>query len=92
LLLPAPDEDLAEHTVCVDQLRDDINKVTKTLSYREREILKMRYGLGDGYSYSLEEVGKIFGVTKETVRQIENRALRKMQKPNRSSMLVDHLD
>lgn len=90
--MPAPDEDLAEHTVCVDQLRDDINKVTKTLSYREREILKMRYGLGDGYSYSLEEVGKIFGVTKETVRQIENRALRKMQKPNRSSMLVDHLD
>ena len=52
----------------------------KTLTYREREIIKLRYGLGDGYSYTLEEVGRIFKVTRERVRQIEVRAFEKLQK------------
>jgi RNA polymerase primary sigma factor len=62
-------------------LRHRINKVLKTLSYREREIIKLRYGLGDGYSYTLEEVGHIFKVTRERIRQIEAKAVRKLQQP-----------
>ena len=68
-------------------LRGRINKVLKTLSYREREIIKLRYGLGDGYSYTLEEVGRIFKVTRERVRQIEAKAVRKLQHPVRSEQL-----
>ena len=60
----------------------------KTLSYREREIIKLRYGLGDGYSYTLEEVGHIFKVTRERIRQIEAKAVRKLQQPSRSQELV----
>ena len=62
-------------------LRSRIAKVLKTLSYREREIIKLRYGLGDGYSYTLEEVGHIFKVTRERIRQIEAKAVRKLQQP-----------
>lgn len=69
-----------------------INKVLKTLSYREREIIKLRYGLGDGYSYTLEEVGHIFKVTRERIRQIEAKAVRKLQQPSRSQELVGFLD
>jgi len=73
-------------------LRTRINKVLKTLSYREREIIKLRYGLGDGYSYTLEEVGHIFKVTRERIRQIEAKAVRKLQQPARSQELVGFLD
>ena len=59
----------------------------KTLTYREREIIKLRYGLGDGYTYTLEEVGRIFKVTRERVRQIEAKAVRKLQHPVRSRQL-----
>ena len=69
-----------------------IAKVLKTLSYREREIIKLRYGLGDGYSYTLEEVGHIFKVTRERIRQIEAKAVRKLQQPSRSQELVGFLD
>ena len=69
-----------------------INAVLKTLSYREREIIKLRYGLGDGYSYTLEEVGHIFKVTRERIRQIEAKAVRKLQQPSRSQELVGFLD
>ncbi|MBC7336430.1 MAG: sigma-70 family RNA polymerase sigma factor, partial [Clostridia bacterium] len=62
----------------LDMLREKINKVLKTLSYREREIIKLRYGLGDGYCYTLEEVGHIFKVTRERIRQIEAKAVRKL--------------
>jgi RNA polymerase primary sigma factor len=75
-----------------EMLRGRINKVLKTLSYREREIIKLRYGLGDGYSYTLEEVGHIFKVTRERIRQIEAKAVRKLQQPSRSSELVGFLD
>jgi len=73
-------------------LRLRIAKVLKTLSYREREIIKLRYGLGDGYSYTLEEVGHIFKVTRERIRQIEAKAVRKLQQPARSQELVGFLD
>ncbi|MFO7907561.1 MAG: sigma-70 family RNA polymerase sigma factor [Planctomycetota bacterium] len=75
-----------------EMLRRRINKVLKTLSYREREIVKLRYGLGDGYSYTLEEVGHIFQVTRERIRQIEAKAVRKLQQPCRSQELVGFLD
>ncbi len=75
-----------------EMLRDRINRVLKTLSYREREIIKLRYGLGDGYSYTLEEVGHIFKVTRERIRQIEAKAVRKLQQPSRSQDLVGFLD
>jgi RNA polymerase primary sigma factor len=75
-----------------EMLRSRINRVLKTLSYREREIIKLRYGLGDGYSYTLEEVGHIFKVTRERIRQIEAKAVRKLQQPSRSQELVGFLD
>ena len=73
-------------------LRNRIVKVLRTLSYREREIIKLRFGLGDGYSYTLEEVGHIFKVTRERIRQIEAKAVRKLQQPARSQELVGFLD
>ena len=75
-----------------EMLRSRISRVLKTLSYREREIIKLRYGLGDGYSYTLEEVGHIFKVTRERIRQIEAKAVRKLQQPSRSQELVGFLD
>ena len=68
-------------------LRDSIQKLLKTLSYREREVLKLRYGLGDGYTYTLEEVGAIFKVSRERIRQIEVGALQKLQLPQRRDKL-----
>jgi RNA polymerase primary sigma factor len=68
-------------------LRDKINHVLKSLTYREREIIKLRYGLGDGYSYTLEETGRIFKVTRERIRQIESKALRKLQHQSRAEHL-----
>ena len=75
-----------------EMLKDKIESVLKTLTYREREIIKLRYGLGDGYTYTLEEVGRIFKVTRERVRQIEAKAVRKLQHPVRSRHLEGFLD
>lgn len=72
-------------------LRDKLEGLLKTLTYREREIVRLRYGLGDGYTYTLEEVGRIFKVTRERVRQIEAKALRKLQHPVRSQQLEGFL-
>jgi RNA polymerase primary sigma factor len=69
-----------------------IEEAMEHLNYREREILRLRYGLADGYSYTLEEVGKIFSVTRERVRQIESKAVRKLQQPYRSQSLSSFLD
>ncbi|HLY09469.1 MAG TPA: sigma-70 family RNA polymerase sigma factor, partial [Planctomycetota bacterium] len=68
-------------------LRERIETTLQSLSFREREIIKLRYGLGVGYTYTLEEVGKIFNVTRERVRQIEAKSLRKLQHPLRSRTL-----
>ena len=75
-----------------EMLKDKIDSVLKTLTYREREIIKLRYGLGDGYTYTLEEVGRIFKVTRERVRQIEAKAVRKLQHPVRSRQLEGFLE
>ena len=72
-------------------LRDKIEGLLKTLTYREREIIRLRYGLGDGYTYTLEEVGRIFKVTRERVRQIEAKAVKKLQHPIRSEKLAGFL-
>jgi len=75
-----------------DMLRDRIEQVLKTLTYREREIIKLRYGIGDGHTYTLEEVGRIFKVTRERVRQVEAKAIRKLQHPVRARKLIGFLD
>ncbi|MHC4720760.1 MAG: RNA polymerase sigma factor RpoD [Planctomycetota bacterium] len=75
-----------------EMLKERIDMVLKTLSYREREIIKLRYGIGDGYTYTLEEVGRIFKVTRERVRQVEAKAIRKLQHPVRSRKLEGFLD
>src|SRR5215208_4373404 len=73
-------------------LRQKIDSLLKTLTWREREIIRLRYGLCDGYTYTLEEVGRIFKVTRERVRQIEAKAVRKLQHPVRSRQLEGFLD
>ncbi|MFM7077093.1 MAG: RNA polymerase sigma factor RpoD/SigA, partial [Planctomycetaceae bacterium] len=62
-------------------LKDSIRSVLDTLTYREREIIRLRFGLADGYAYTLEEVGTIFSVTRERVRQIEAKAVEKLRQP-----------
>ena len=85
--LPRPDKAAAN-----EMLREKIDDLLKTLTYREREIIRLRYGLGDGYTYTLEEVGRIFKVTRERVRQIEAKAVHKLQHPVRSQHLEGFLD
>lgn len=75
-----------------EMLRDKIEVVLRSLTYREREIIKLRYGLGDGYSYTLEETGRIFKVTRERIRQIESKALRKLQHETRAAHLRGFVD
>lgn len=72
-------------------LRDKIDILLKSLTFREREIIRLRYGLVDGYSYTLEEVGRIFKVTRERVRQIEAKAVSKLQNPVRAAQLSGYL-
>ena len=72
-------------------LREQIRQVLGFLSEREREVLEMRFGLNDGKDHTLEEVGKSFGVTRERIRQIEAKALRKLRHPSRSKALRDYL-
>ncbi|MFQ5430125.1 MAG: RNA polymerase sigma factor RpoD [Phycisphaerae bacterium] len=79
-------------TASNEMLKDRIEQVLKSLTYREREIIKLRYGIGDGYTYTLEEVGKIFKVTRERVRQVEAKAIRKLQHPVRCRKLEGFLD
>ena len=75
-----------------EMLKDKIEKVLQTLTFREREIIKLRYGIGDGYTYTLEEVGRIFKVTRERVRQIEAKAVMKLQHPIRARKLAGFLE
>ncbi len=85
--LPRPDKAASN-----ELLREKIEGLLKTLTYREREIIRLRYGLGDGYTYTLEEVGRIFKVTRERVRQIEAKAVKKLQHPVRSQQLEGFLE
>lgn len=84
---PAP-ADAASHTM----LREQLSDVLSTLTPREAKVLKLRFGLEDGRSRTLEEVGKEFNVTRERIRQIEAKALRKLRHPSRSRKLKDYLD
>lgn len=74
-----------------NELKERLNRILNTLSWREQQILKMRYGLEDGNAYTLEEVSHTFKVTRERIRQIECRAIRLLQKPNRASQLVSFM-
>ena len=89
--LEDPDSDNPVRNAGNGLLRDKIDGMLKTLTYREREIIRLRYGLTDGYSYTLEEVGRIFKVTRERVRQIEAKAVAKLQNPMRAQMLEGFL-
>tara|TARA_B100000749_G_C18170382_1_gene359632 strand:- start:73 stop:456 length:384 start_codon:yes stop_codon:yes gene_type:complete len=73
-------------------LRERLDQVLEELGEREREVLKLRYGLEDGLPRTLEEVGRIFHVTRERIRQIEAKALRKLRHPDRAGKLSDYLD
>ena len=84
---PAP-ADAASHTLLKEQLED----VLSTLTPREKKVLELRFGLEDGRNHTLEEVGKEFNVTRERIRQIEAKALRKLRHPSRSKRLKDFLD
>jgi hypothetical protein len=75
-----------------EKLKEKVNQVLKTLTYREREIVKLRYGLGDGYTYTLKEVARIFKVEVHHVRQIQAKAERKLQHPVRQDRLAEFRD
>ena len=89
------EDETAENPVTAathEMLKEKIRQVLDTLTYREREIIKLRYGIGDGYTYTLEEVGRIFKVTRERVRQVEAKAIRKLQHPVRARKLEGFLE
>ena len=73
-------------------LKEQLSEVLKTLTPREEKVLSLRFGLEDGNPKTLEEVGKEFNVTRERIRQIEAKALRKLRHPSRSKKLKDFLD
>ena len=73
-------------------LKERIADCLERLNYREREIVRLRYGLADGYTYTLEEVGQIFSVTRERVRQIEAKAVRKLQQTQTTKALASFMD
>jgi RNA polymerase primary sigma factor len=80
-----------EDRVAKNLLREDLESVLNTLSARERDVLRLRYGLDDGRMKTLEEIGHIFNVTRERIRQIEAKALRKLRHPNRNSVLKEYI-
>ena len=73
-------------------LKEQLEEVLESLTDREKKVLRLRFGLDDGKARTLEEVGKQFGVTRERIRQIEAKALRKLRHPSRSKKLKDYLD
>ncbi|MGQ9836424.1 MAG: RNA polymerase sigma factor RpoD [Cyanobacteriota bacterium] len=85
------DGETPEDRVAKVLLREDLESVLETLTPRERDVLKLRYGLDDGRMKTLEEIGQIFNVTRERIRQIEAKALRKLRHPNRNSVLKEYI-
>ena len=83
----SPEEDVVAKTI-----NEQLNEVLGTLLPREAEILRLRFGLGDGTSHTLEQLGRIFGITRERVRQIEKKALMKLRHPKRSLRLRDFVE
>ena len=86
---PVPDE--CSEAAAREMLRDQVQNALAALTDREREVLELRYGLLDGKDHTLEEVGKYFNVTRERIRQIEAKALRKLRHPTRSHQLREYL-
>jgi RNA polymerase primary sigma factor len=86
------DAEAPAHAVAHELLREDLTEVLASLSPRERDVLRLRFGLDDGRQRTLEEVGQLFGVTRERIRQIEAKALRKLRHPNRSRRLREYID
>jgi RNA polymerase primary sigma factor len=84
--LPAPPEEASQQL-----LREEMEQVLNTLTPREARILRLRFGLQDGHSYTLEEIGSKFGLTRERIRQIEHKALRRLRHPRRSRKLLGYL-
>ena len=85
--IPAPDQAVMKHL-----LREELEKVLGTLSDREKRVLRKRFGFDDGHYYTLEEVGREFGVTRERIRQIEAKALKRLKSQKRSIRIKDFLD
>lgn len=83
--------DTPEETTMKNLMREDLDNVLNTLSARERDVVRMRYGLDDGKMKTLEEIGSIFAVTRERIRQIEAKALRKLRHPNRNAVLREYV-
>lgn len=90
--IPDDDSPAPEEAVSYTVLREQLEDVLHTLTPREEEVLKLRFGLKDGKTRTLEEVGEVFGITRERIRQIEAKALRKLRHPSRSKRLKDYLD
>ena len=79
-------------SVASELLREDLAEVLCTLSPRERDVLRLRFGMDDGRQRTLEEVGQLFGVTRERIRQIEAKALRKLRHPKRNHRLAAYIN
>jgi len=91
MLSAPPAEDDVIDGVCNDELRQDLLKVLKELHPKEQKVIDLRFGLTDGVSRTLDEVGLVFGVTRERIRNIEAKALRSLRHPSRSRGLKDYL-
>ena len=89
--IPADDATDPSEAASYALLQDQLNEVLSTLTDRERKVLELRFGLADGHQHTLEEVGKEFNVTRERIRQIEAKALRKLRHPSRSKVVKDFL-
>jgi RNA polymerase primary sigma factor len=90
--IPDDDAQAPAEAAAYELLKEQLREVLDTLSEREENVLRLRFGLDDGRTRTLEEVGKVFGVTRERIRQIEAKALRKLRHPSRSKRLKDFLE
>ena len=91
-MLPDDKHPSVEDTAFADSLKEDLQKVLGTLRPREEQVMRLRFGLDDGRAETLQEVGDKFGITRERIRQIEKRALRRLRHPSRSRQLRGYLD